>query len=73
MISATYADGRGDGRKDGIARGTIGRIRRRSGVGKDGGGGHRRQAFTKMAGHVLTKVRGTTGDGQGWVRTAETE
>ena len=34
---------------------------------------HRRQVFTKTAGHVLTKVRGTAGDGRGWVRTAEAE
>ena len=34
---------------------------------------HRRQVFKKTAGHVLKKVRGTTGDGRGWVRTAGAE
>ena len=33
-------------------------------------GGHRRQVFTKTAGHVSTKMMGTTGDGRGWVMTA---
>jgi len=39
-------------------------------VGKDGGGGPRLQVFPGMAGHVLTKVRGTTGDRWGWLMTA---
>ena len=67
MILAAYADGGGDGRTAGIGRGVSeeGRAWVRT-----AGGGHRRQVFTKTAGHVLTKVRGTTGDGRGWVMTA---
>ena len=34
-MSATYPDGRGDGRMAGIVPGTIGGIRRQDGVGKD--------------------------------------
>ena len=73
MISATYPDGRGDGRTAGIVPGTIGGIRRRSGVGKDGGGGCSQPVFTKTAANVVPQVRGTTADGRRWVMTTGAE
>ena len=47
VISVTFVDGRGDGRKAGIVQESI---KRQFGMGKDGWGGQRRQVLTKAAG-----------------------